>query len=101
MRGLILALISVALAAAVPVKAEDAPPTVKGIYLLADFPSLTVRPGTTSTVNLRLQNYAVAPELLELKVEGTPAGWTASRSAFRHGRDSCSTGACPPEPTIR
>ena len=37
-----------------------------------------MRPGTTSTVNLRLQNYATAPELFELKVDGAPAGWTAS-----------------------
>jgi hypothetical protein len=31
-------------------RADDAPaPTVKGLYLLTDFPAVTVRPGTTSS----------------------------------------------------
>ena len=46
--------------------AEDAPKDVKGIYLMSDFPAVTVRPGETSTVNLKLHNYAQAPERLAL-----------------------------------
>jgi uncharacterized membrane protein len=79
MRGFVLALTSVFLAALSPaVHAEDAPAGVKGLFLMADFPSVTVRPGTTSTVSLRLQNYGLPPEMLDVAVEGEPAGWHAS-----------------------
>jgi uncharacterized membrane protein len=56
----------------------ETPPPVKGIFLLTDYPSMTVRPGTTTTVNLRLKNYAVDPERFALTVSGVPAGWTAT-----------------------
>jgi len=79
MRGLILALTSVFLAALSPcAHAEEPPAGVKGLYLMADFPSVTVRPGTTSTVSLRLQNYGLPPELLDVAVQGEPAGWHVS-----------------------
>jgi uncharacterized membrane protein len=58
--------------------ADDAPKDVKGLYLMSDYPAVTVRPGETSTVNLRLQNYDMAPERLLLSVSGVPAGWTAT-----------------------
>ena len=58
--------------------ADDAPKDVKGLYLMSDFPAVTVRPGETSTVNLRLQNYDMTPERLALSVSGVPAGWTAT-----------------------
>ncbi len=51
---------------------------VKGLYLLTDYPAVSVRPGTTSTVSLRLQNYGLPPERFALSVDGTPAGWTAT-----------------------
>jgi hypothetical protein len=56
------------------VKAEDAPKDVKGLYLMSDFPAVTLRPGTTSTVNMRLQNYGLAPERLSLSVADVPKG---------------------------
>src|ERR1700733_8825841 len=59
-------------------KADDAPKDAKGRYLMSDYPAVTVRPGETSTVNLRLQNYDMAPERLQLSVTGVPAGWTAT-----------------------
>ncbi|MGB7260206.1 MAG: NEW3 domain-containing protein [Pseudolabrys sp.] len=72
----------IALAAAVFVLATPAFAAdnhdVKGLYLLTDYPAVTVRPGGTSTVSLRLQNYALAPERLALSVSGVPAGWTAT-----------------------
>jgi len=37
-----------------------------------------VQPGTTSTVNLKLRNYALAPERLSLSVSDVPQGWTAT-----------------------
>ena len=35
---------------------------IKGLYLMTDYPAVTVRPGTTTTIPLRLRNYALAPE---------------------------------------
>ena len=58
--------------------AEDAPKDVKGIYLMSDYPAVTLRPGETSTVSLKLQNYALAPERLVLSVVDVPSGWTAT-----------------------
>jgi uncharacterized membrane protein len=60
------------------VPAQEASHDVKGLYLLTDYPAVTVRPGTTATLSLRLQNYAVTPERLALSVAGVPAGWTAN-----------------------
>jgi uncharacterized repeat protein (TIGR01451 family) len=53
-------------------------PDVKGLYLLADYPAVSVQPGTTANIPIRLQNYGVAPERLQLSVTGVPAGWTAT-----------------------
>jgi uncharacterized membrane protein len=58
--------------------AEDAPKDVKGIFLMSDYPAVTLRPGETSTISLRLQNYNVTPERLALSVSGVPSGWTAT-----------------------
>ena len=66
------------LALAVPASAADASHDIKGLYLLTDYPALTVQPGTTSTVNLKLRNYALAPERLSLSVSDVPQGWTAT-----------------------
>ena len=59
-------------------RADNAPKDVKGLYLMSDYPAVTVRPGETSTINLKLQNYDLAPERLGLAVSGVPAGWTAT-----------------------
>ncbi|MGP0089551.1 MAG: NEW3 domain-containing protein [Xanthobacteraceae bacterium] len=58
--------------------APDAPKDVKGLYLLTDYPAVSVRPGTTANISLRLQNYDVAPERFALSVDGVPSGWTAT-----------------------
>jgi len=58
--------------------AEDAPRDVKGIFLMSDYPAVTLRPGETSTISLRLQNYNMTPERLALSLNGVPTGWTAS-----------------------
>ena len=72
------ALIVSLLALAAPAFAADANHDIKGLYLLTDYPAVTVQPGTTSTVNLKLRNYALAPERLALSVAGVPQGWTAT-----------------------
>ncbi len=64
------------------------PPTpnhdVKGLYLLTDYPAVTVQPGTTSTVNLRLRNYDTAARA---------AGAVGRRRAARAGPRRCSAAA--------
>src|SRR5271156_4934690 len=59
-------------------KADDAVKDVKGLYLMSDYPAVTLRPGETSSINLKLQNYDLAPERLSLSVSGAPSGWTAT-----------------------
>src|SRR5580698_5468521 len=76
--GFIAAAAALAAVFSVAAKAEDAPKDVKGLYLMSDYPAVTVRPGETSTINLKLQNYALPPERLALSVSGVPAGWTAT-----------------------
>jgi uncharacterized membrane protein len=53
-------------------------PEVKGLYLLTDYPAVSVRPGTTSTISMRLQNYGLPPENFALSIDGAPAGWTVT-----------------------
>jgi uncharacterized membrane protein len=72
-------LFAAAAAVAAPIaRADDAPKDVKGLYLMSDYPAVTLRPGETSTVSLKLHNYDLAPEKLSLSVGGVPAGWTAT-----------------------
>jgi uncharacterized membrane protein len=71
-----LSLVLLALTPAVSSGAEE--PPVKGLFLLTDYPAITVRPGTTTTINLRLRNYAIDPERYALSVSGVPQGWTAT-----------------------
>jgi len=78
MRDALLAVLSALLLSVAPAaRAADAP-DVKGLYLLTDYPAVTVRPGNTSTISLRLQNYALPPERFKLSIEGVPDGWTAT-----------------------
>ena len=59
-------------------QAADPPHDIKGLYLMTDYPAVTVRPGTTSTIPIRLQNYGLGPEEYKLSVVGVPSGWTAT-----------------------
>jgi uncharacterized membrane protein len=76
--ALSLAALSVLAVFCMSVDAEEAKSDVKGLFLLTDYPAVTVRPGTTSSINLKLQNYGLPPERLALSVAGVPAGWTAT-----------------------
>ena len=79
MRVLRLAVLLFAIATVTPAAvAAEAARDIKGLYLLTDYPAVTVRPGTTSTIPLRLQNYGLAPARYQLSVAGVPAGWTAT-----------------------
>ena len=56
MRSALIAALSV-LALVVPAAAQNQnPPDVKGLFLLTDYPAVSVRPGNTATINLKLQN---------------------------------------------
>jgi uncharacterized repeat protein (TIGR01451 family) len=80
MRRLIalLALVATPVLTTVPVLAADPPPpAVKGLWLLTDYPSQTVRPGEVANIRFKLQNAGLAPETLALSVDGVPAGWKA------------------------
>lgn len=79
MRVLDLAPFAFAIALIVPAaRAAEPPRDIKGLYLMTDYPAVTVRPGTTSNIPLRLQNYGLAPERYQLSVSGVPDGWTAT-----------------------
>jgi uncharacterized membrane protein len=58
--------------------AAEPPRDVKGLFLMTDYPAITIRPGTTSNISLRLQNYDLGPQRYKLSVEGVPSGWTAT-----------------------
>jgi uncharacterized membrane protein len=72
------ALISMLVAFSLAALAEESKNDVKGLFLLSDYPAVTLRPGTTSSINLRVQNYALPPERLALSISGVPSGWTAT-----------------------
>ena len=74
----LLSLVVLALGIAGPATAQDKPPPIKGLFLLTDYPAVSVRPGTSSTINLRLRNYELPPERLALAVTGAPADWTVT-----------------------
>ena len=79
MRALDVARLAFALMLFSPV-AHAAEPThdIKGLYLMTDYPAVTVRPGTTSNISLRLQNYDLSPQRYQLSVANVPSGWTAT-----------------------
>lgn len=72
----LIALIVVLVVSAVglPVQAAD-PPGVKGLFLLTDYPSQTVRAGEVATVRVKVNNAGLTPEPLALSLTGVPAGW--------------------------
>ena len=76
--ALFSAVFSVLAAFCIAAVAEEAKSDVKGLFLLTDYPAVTLRPGTTSSINLKLQNYGLPPERLALSVGGVPSGWTAT-----------------------
>jgi uncharacterized membrane protein len=81
MRYRVIALFCVVLSACAflsPAWSQEVKNDVKGLFLLTDYPAVTLRPGTNSTINLRLQNYNLPPERLSLTVSGVPTGWTAT-----------------------
>lgn len=52
-------------------------PDLKGLWLVTDYPGLTVQAGGTASVRMKLQNSGLRPERTTLSVQGVPAGWKA------------------------
>jgi uncharacterized membrane protein len=74
-----IALLSAVLAAvSLPARAADSPSNIKGIYLVTDYPAISVQAGTTATIALQLRNFDHTPERFTLSVDGVPKGWTAT-----------------------
>ena len=79
MRARALALIAFAVGLTVSAAhAAEPPRDIKGLYLMSDYPAVTVRPGTTTNIPLRLQNYGLGPQRYNLSVSGVPSGWSAT-----------------------
>lgn len=49
--------------------------SAKGLWLLTDYPSQTVRSGEITTVHFKLQNMGLPPEQLALSVSDIPPDW--------------------------
>src|SRR6266511_5203505 len=76
--ALFSSLLSVLAVCCVAAMAKEAKSDVKKLFLLTDYPAVTLRPGTNSSINLKLQNYGLPPERLTLSLTGVPSGWTAT-----------------------
>jgi len=60
---------------AAPASSSAATTTAKGLWLLTEYPSQTVRAGEITTVRFKLQNMGLPPESLALSVSDVPQGW--------------------------
>jgi uncharacterized membrane protein len=52
-------------------------PVPKGIWLVTDYPAVTVQAGGTSSIRMKLQNSGLPPERMALSIQGVPSGWKA------------------------
>jgi uncharacterized membrane protein len=61
-----------------PARAADSqPPEIKGLWLIADYPNISARPGEEARFNISLVNYGLAPQLASLTIDDVPQGWSA------------------------
>jgi uncharacterized membrane protein len=58
--------------------AAGAPTHLVGLYLTTPYPSLTVRPGETTTIDLALRNFNQPPQQVALAVPEIAKGWKAT-----------------------
>ncbi|HEY4136799.1 MAG TPA: NEW3 domain-containing protein [Alphaproteobacteria bacterium] len=57
--------------------AADASPAPKGLWLVTDYPALTVQSGGSASIQMKLENSGLPPERSALSVQGLPDGWKA------------------------
>jgi len=75
MRRLLALLLVLLVLPAVGVQAQGDPPGLKGLFLLTDYLSQTVRAGEVTTIRVKVNNAGQMPEPLALALTGVPAGW--------------------------
>ncbi len=64
------------LAVTPPATAQNTPPAdVKGLWITTDYPTLSLRAGEETKLNLAIVNYNLAPQRADIAVEGVPEGW--------------------------
>jgi uncharacterized membrane protein len=70
-------LVATLIAATVLAQAADPPASssIKGLFLLTDYPAQTVRAGEVATIRVKLTNSGLPPEPVALALSGVPAGW--------------------------
>jgi len=83
-------------ACAVAAQAADVP-NMKGLWLITDYPSLTVRAGETTTIKLKLQNANLPPEEVALSASGVPDGW---KGEFLGGGQPIGAAMAAPNSTV-
>ena len=77
MRSVFLALALFALATGFAQAQNAQQPPPKGLWLITDYPSTSVRAGDTATIRLKIQNSGMPPERVELALKGVPDKWKA------------------------
>lgn len=66
------------LLATAPAVGQSAPPAdVKGLWITTDYPSLSLRAGEESKLNISLVNYNLAPQRADVGIDNVPTGWSA------------------------
>jgi len=58
--------------------AADQPQGLSGVFLTTHYPSLTVKAGETTTIDLSIHNYKLPPQELALSVPEIAQGWKAT-----------------------
>ncbi|MDB5486558.1 MAG: hypothetical protein JWQ58_273 [Reyranella sp.] len=75
MMRVLLALLVLLVLPIVGAHAQADPLGVKGLFLLTDYPSQTVRAGEVTTIRVKVNNAGLLPQPLTLALSGVPAGW--------------------------
>jgi uncharacterized membrane protein len=76
MRHSLLILLAGLAIAVAPARAAETP-GVHGIFLVTDYPAITVAAGDSTSIKLKLRNYGLPPVPVSLSVSGLPQGWKA------------------------
>lgn len=75
MRRLLVLLAFIAAAAVGGSGLAQAVDPPRGLFLMTDYPSQTVRAGETATIRIKLNNAGLPPEPVALALSGVPQGW--------------------------
>jgi len=74
---LVLATLAVAGIWSAPQAGADDTPAYRGLWASTDFPSQTIAPGKPATLEIRIHNAGLPPQIVALATEHTPDGWKA------------------------